>query len=274
MADDRADDPLRWDRYQVVSRRRRAVDLTVQTLDGLCSLEGTRFEAPFLDERFLSTLAAWAAPLGRGDRTAVMTELFSNVLPGPVLARTSKATFGGVFFGPESRSFAKKWTGGGLSPELVDGEALRQAWLAPVPVFGSALPLQAAWLFRTNEASGRRGRLSGPLGDSSPIGTLLNWDWPSLRSDRGSNERNEHVSRELRGADDHGPRGCHGYDPGQAGYLLRLSGVDRRQFGCTSPPERLAPSVECSHTEGPYSLPSVDRVRSEELEHSSGRVAG
>jgi hypothetical protein len=153
IADDQADDPLRWDHYQVVSRRRRAMDLTLRTLEGLCELEGSRYAGPFLEEPFLGSLAAWGGPLGRGDRTAVMTALFSDVLPGPVLARTSKASFGGVFWGPAARSFAEGWDGTGLSGDLVDTEALRRAWLAPVPVYGSALPLQAAWLFGRQAAA-------------------------------------------------------------------------------------------------------------------------
>ncbi|MGA3146704.1 MAG: asparagine synthase-related protein [Acidimicrobiales bacterium] len=147
QAEDQADDPLRWNRYQVVSRRRRATELTLRTLDRLCALNGSRFAAPFTDERFLAALAAWGGTLGRGDRTAVMTALFSDVLPGPVMARTSKASFGGVFWGPACRRFAEEWDGTGLSTELVDPEALRRAWLAPVPVYGSALPLHAAWLY-------------------------------------------------------------------------------------------------------------------------------
>jgi hypothetical protein len=151
LADDQADDPLRWDRYQVVSRRRRAVDLTVRTLEGLCALEGSSYVGPFLNEHFLASLAAWGGRLGRGDRTAVMTALFSDVLPGPVLSRTSKASFGGVFWGPASRTFAEQWDGSGLSSDLVDRSALRQAWLEPVPAYGAALPLQAVWLFDRKE---------------------------------------------------------------------------------------------------------------------------
>jgi hypothetical protein len=147
LADDQADDPLRWGQYQLVSRRRRAVELTLRTLERLCGLDGSRFVAPFLGEPFLASLAGWGGWLGRGDRTEVMTDLFADVLPGPVLARTSKASFGGVFWGPASRRFAREWDGTGLSDELIDGDALRRAWLAPVPVYGSALPLHAAWLY-------------------------------------------------------------------------------------------------------------------------------
>ena len=139
-------EPLRWDRYQAFSRRNRAKDLTQRTFDELCSGHGARFAAPFLEQPYLASLAAWGGAVGKGDRTTVMTALFSDVLPGPVLARTSKATFGGVFWGPSSRRFADEWDGSGVDDALVDTEALRRAWLEPLPVFASALPLHAAWL--------------------------------------------------------------------------------------------------------------------------------
>jgi len=147
IAGDRADDPLRWDRYQQRSRRHRSINLLVQSIERLCALEGTTFVAPFLDEQFLAALGAWGGTFGRGDRTEVMSTLFSEVLPGPILARTSKATFGGVFWGPASRDFAQEWDGSTFPTDLVDPEALRQEWLATVPVYGAAIPLQAAWLW-------------------------------------------------------------------------------------------------------------------------------
>lgn len=146
MADDGADDPLRWGSYQVISRRRRAMDLTLGTLQMLAQMEGARYEGPFLDETFLAALGAWGGNFGRGDRGDVMTSLFANVLPGPILTRVSKASFGGVFWGPESRRFAEEWDGTGLPLDMINPDALRSAWLAPVPVYGAALPLQAAWL--------------------------------------------------------------------------------------------------------------------------------
>ncbi len=152
LADDQADDPLRWDDYQVISRGRRAVDLTLLSLERLCALSNSRFAAPFVDERFLAALAAWGGALGRGDRTAVMSALFADVLPGSILSRNSKASFGGVFWGPASRQFAAAWDGSGLSVELVDPELLRAEWLGPLPVYGAALPLQAAWLHSRDAA--------------------------------------------------------------------------------------------------------------------------
>ncbi len=143
---DEMDEPIRWDRYQVVNRSRRAVGLTLRTLDAISALDGARYAGPLLDTAFLSGLATWGGSFGRGDRTAVMTALFGDLLPAPVLARTGKASFGGVFWGPASRRFAEEWDGTGLDGRLVDAEALRAEWLSPVPVYGSALPLHAAWL--------------------------------------------------------------------------------------------------------------------------------
>jgi asparagine synthase (glutamine-hydrolysing) len=151
LADDLCDDPLRWDQYQVLSRHRRGMDLGIQTIEGLCALHDATFVGPFLDKRFLSSLARWGGRLGKGDRTAVMTALFSGVLPDPILTRVSKATFGGVFWGPASRSFAQEWNGSGLGDDLVDTDALRREWLEPVPVYGAALPLHAAWLFNRSD---------------------------------------------------------------------------------------------------------------------------
>jgi hypothetical protein len=145
-ADEEAIDSLWWDTYQRSIASRRSVMLGRLTMERLCETANTRFAAPFQEEAFLSSLGRWGGRLGWGNRTSVMTGLFDSVLPGPILSRKSKATFGGVFWGPESRRFAQEWTGDGFLPGVVDAEALRRAWLEPTPVYGAALPLHAAWL--------------------------------------------------------------------------------------------------------------------------------
>jgi hypothetical protein len=146
MASDMAEDSLRWDRYQVANRRRRSVELAEASFARMCALDGATFSAPFLGKEFLASLGAWGGIFGRGNRTEVMQELFTGVLQGPILARTSKATFGSVFWGPATRSFASAWDGSGFDSALIDIERLRLAWQAEVPVYGAALPLHAAWL--------------------------------------------------------------------------------------------------------------------------------
>jgi asparagine synthase (glutamine-hydrolysing) len=147
LAREMSEEPLSWEKYQHVSRARRTTDILVDTFGRLCTMEGSRYEAPFLDMEFLAALGSWGGKLGRGDRAQVMSSLFSDLLPKSILTRRSKATFGVVFWGPASRAFAENWDGTGLNPEFVDADALRQAWLAPVPVYGCVLPLHAAWLF-------------------------------------------------------------------------------------------------------------------------------
>jgi asparagine synthetase B (glutamine-hydrolysing) len=152
LAAEMASDPLRWDHYQVVNRARRSPEQTQRSFERLCALEGSQFAAPFLDQTFIASLAAWGGWLGKGDRTDVMRSLFSDLLPESVLSRRSKASFGAVFWGPASRKFAEEWDGTGIDTDLIDPGKLRAAWLAPIPVYGSALPLHAAWLYQNRRS--------------------------------------------------------------------------------------------------------------------------
>jgi asparagine synthase (glutamine-hydrolysing) len=138
--------PLRFGRYLANLAASRDFFLTTRTLRGLAAAEGSDFAAPFLADQFVAALAAFGGATGIGDRQAVMTAVFGDLLPPSVLTRTGKATFGNVFWGPESRQFARDWDGRGLPEALVDPDRLRQAWLQDRPVYASALPLQAAWL--------------------------------------------------------------------------------------------------------------------------------
>lgn len=141
-----ADDPLRWDRYLQTMRRRRSVTLGLATMARLAGGVGAEFAAPLHDEAFLAGLAVEGGRRGLGGRTAVMTRLFGDLLPTSFLSRTTKATFGGVFWGPASRGFAEGWDGEGVDPSIVDVGRLRRAWLSSTPLYGAALPLHAAWL--------------------------------------------------------------------------------------------------------------------------------
>ena len=94
-----------------------------------------------------------------------MKAVFSPLLNDAILSRRSKATFGDVFWGPESRRFAKDWDGNGLDPRWVEADALRAAWLEPRPVYGAALPLQAAWLAQAGAQHGR----DHPWGSPPPV---------------------------------------------------------------------------------------------------------
>jgi asparagine synthetase B (glutamine-hydrolysing) len=141
-----ATSPLWWDSYLRQVSSERGMQLSARTQAALSAARGGSFASPLLAPPFLAALARRGGRLGLGDRTAAMRAVFSPLLSEAILSRQSKATFGRVFWGPESRQFARDWDGTGVAARWVDAEALRAAWAAPVPVFGAALPLHAAWL--------------------------------------------------------------------------------------------------------------------------------
>ncbi len=187
LAGDQSDDPLRFDRYQLVSRRRRAMDLTAETLERLCEREGAAFAAPFLDEGFLASLAAWGGPFGRGDRTQVMTQLFADVLPGAVLARTVQGLLRGRALGPPEptlRRAVERW-----GPSRRAGRRRRApscvARSGPRLRCGAPAPCRVA--VRTSSRDPHRRHATGPpLGGFAPF-------WPGIRffilNRRGQDER-------------------------------------------------------------------------------------
>jgi asparagine synthetase B (glutamine-hydrolysing) len=117
---------------------------------------GVEFTSPLLDPDVVRALAHDGGTLGRGDRTAVLRRLVPDLLPDALLARTSKATFGGAFMARHTRAFAEGWNGEGLDPELVEPEVLRASWLGDERNALTAALLQAAWL-ATEGPSARSG---------------------------------------------------------------------------------------------------------------------
>ncbi len=149
-----AEAPLRWDRSAVLFPRLRYALAGMATLRAIGGLHGVAVTAPLGDARFVAAVAAQAGPSGFPDRSAAMRSLFGDLLPEAVLTRTSKASFRGAFWGPETAAFARAWAFEGLPSDLVDGNALRRTWseaadtTGPLPAFAfqSATALQAAYL--------------------------------------------------------------------------------------------------------------------------------
>jgi asparagine synthetase B (glutamine-hydrolysing) len=108
--------------------------------------DDVRVVSPLLHHAVVRALARDGGVLGRGDRTTVLRALVPDLLPDAVLARTSKATFTGVYHARHTREFGERWTGAGIDPELVDVEQLRQIWRASRGASLTAGLLQHAWL--------------------------------------------------------------------------------------------------------------------------------
>ncbi|MEP7054598.1 MAG: asparagine synthase-related protein [Actinomycetota bacterium] len=145
-ADELAGDPRRWDSRVSWWHGRRHLSLALDMLDRPAAAADVDMSHPLLDPAFLSAIAVAGGRLGPGNRTTVMRTLMSDLLPGALLARESKATFDKPFFRGESREFARSWDGDSVDPELVDPGRLRSAWTAARFPLGSAILLQATWL--------------------------------------------------------------------------------------------------------------------------------
>jgi asparagine synthase (glutamine-hydrolysing) len=138
--------PRRWDHAVdrlARSRYRTSADSSFQLLAGEHDVLLTH---PFEERRVLAALARAGGRAGFGYRTSALLALFGDLLPADVLIRRSKTEFNGVFRCRYSVEFARTWSGGGVPSEVVDEDALRDAWLGEPFHFGSSLALQAAWL--------------------------------------------------------------------------------------------------------------------------------
>ena len=145
-AAERAAEPRTWSARVGWYARRRYLAATRATWSVLAADAGARALHPFLDGRFLAALARAGGRAGFPDRTTAMRALFSGTLPDVLLARSTKALFDAVFWGPRCQAFVESWTGEGIPHDLVDEAALRQNWRSESPDARTDLLLHAAWL--------------------------------------------------------------------------------------------------------------------------------
>jgi asparagine synthetase B (glutamine-hydrolysing) len=146
LADQAADEPLRWADRLRWRRGLRYLEAGDESLRLLAEDEGVHLVHPLLDHGFCASLSA----LPRGDRFAdraeAMRRLFGDLLPAEVLTRRSKASFDSVFWADESRAFAERWHGEAIDEGIVDAEELAGVWRGPEPDPRSFTLLQAVWL--------------------------------------------------------------------------------------------------------------------------------
>ncbi len=124
----------------------RYLEVTLRLASAMAHDQDVNLVEPFFDRRYIRAVSADAPPDGYDSRATPMKRYFGDLLPAEVPTRSGKAVFTEVFCGPETRSFAERWTGEGVDPALVDLDALRAEWLAERPDFRSLVPMQAARL--------------------------------------------------------------------------------------------------------------------------------
>jgi Asparagine synthase len=163
LADQWAAQPFAWGQAIAWVARSRHVWLGIAHVVALAAEMGATYCAPFLDARFIEVIGQAFGYLGPAGRTAVMRDLFGPLLPGEVLARSTKAVFTLPAWGPRTREFVVAWSGKGLDEGLVDVEALRRHWSGLRPNAMTFALAQAAWLAGPGAASpGPAGEAPGP----------------------------------------------------------------------------------------------------------------
>jgi asparagine synthase (glutamine-hydrolysing) len=146
---ERAENPVRYERYLAWMARRRIVAMQRESLERLGRDHDVEVTSPLLDVRFLAALAGDGGRDGFGGRTPALRQVLGALWPAALDRRRDKATFDEVFWRAPSRQLARAWDGEAVDRALVDRGALRRAWLAPRPDLRSALLLQRLALQRT-----------------------------------------------------------------------------------------------------------------------------
>lgn len=146
LARQRALEPLGWQKSLSWYLATKRVSMFKASTGALASLYDVEHLDPLFDASFVSALGQAGGGLGFASRSDAMAYLVGDLLPAPVIARTTKAAFNNAYFTATAREFAGTWDGRGVDDDLVDVEALRAEWRKPVPSALSFGPLQAAWL--------------------------------------------------------------------------------------------------------------------------------
>jgi asparagine synthetase B (glutamine-hydrolysing) len=146
LADDVASEPWGYAAATEAISRQRSFATVVHNHTAAAAEHEVRASDPLLDHRFVAALARSAGRTGHLGRSATMRALFADVLPEPVLSRSTKASFNRVHTGAATREFARAWDGSGVDEELVDTERLRAVWLSDEPTMATGVLLHHAWL--------------------------------------------------------------------------------------------------------------------------------
>ncbi|MEO8692735.1 MAG: asparagine synthase-related protein [Acidimicrobiales bacterium] len=149
-------EPMRWDdsvrRYWWRTRYLRtgcdSLGRVIADADGALAVH------PLCDREFLIAIAGECAEVGFRNRTQAMEVLFGDLLPEPILSRTSKSLFNAAFWEHRAQAFVAQWDGSGLDDSVVDTSVLREVWSDARPDSHSFVLLQQAWLHQHTHSSG------------------------------------------------------------------------------------------------------------------------
>jgi asparagine synthetase B (glutamine-hydrolysing) len=152
VAAEAASEPLRWrTRYRELADS-GYLEVSLGSLGVLAAGHDVALAHPFHDARFLAALAQLPARQRPASRTDAMRMLVGDLLPEPVLSRSTKARFDDVFWTEHARALVADWQGEGVDEEIVDVDRLRAEWASPRPEAHTFTLLQSVWLTRARAA--------------------------------------------------------------------------------------------------------------------------
>ena len=119
------------------------------SFDALAATVDARMLMPFREDRYLGALASVGGRRGLGDRAELLARLAGHLLPARLLRGSDAEDRGRPFVGEAARAFVATWSGGGVDDEIVDTDALREAWVTGPFPWGSLNLLQLAFAHAT-----------------------------------------------------------------------------------------------------------------------------
>ena len=146
LAAERSGEPASWPAWLRWCGGRVHIRSVQAAFSALAAEAGTEVAHPLLDPGFLAALGDVGGSRGLGDRSTLMSAVFSEVLPPDVCARPDKARFDEVYWTHHARELVASWDGGGVDSGLVDADALRAELHEPLPDPRSWLLAQSIWL--------------------------------------------------------------------------------------------------------------------------------
>ena len=138
--------PLRWDDAIWAVHHTRVNRLALDNADVSAAEYGLTLRHPIAEPPVVAALAAEGGGWGFRGRTNLFRRLGGDLLPDPVLARRSKASFNASRWGEREEAFVRAYSGGAFDPGYIDEDRLHQEWLRPRPHPLTHFLLQMAWL--------------------------------------------------------------------------------------------------------------------------------
>lgn len=123
----------------------RDYQAAIESVAVLGRATGTRIAHPFAAPRVLAAAAERYGTRHPRSRTAGLRDLVGDLLPDPVLRRSSKADFTDVTLGPTSLERLRDWGGEGIDEQRIDRAALMAEILGDQPSAQGFVAILAGW---------------------------------------------------------------------------------------------------------------------------------